>query len=120
MIIKTLKVRILRALKSLPAASAGADSPPPSPTKPAALHADAFSDDASFFDAREAETPTKGPHQPDAEPLDAWELVDPEGRASDPDPLLEFPARCPPGGERHVRGLQRRARAARVPRRRLP
>ncbi|GJN10242.1 hypothetical protein PR202_ga28320 [Eleusine coracana subsp. coracana] len=104
MIIKTLKVRILRALKSLPAASAGADSPPPSPTKPAAVvsvHGDAFSDDASFFDAREAETPTKRPHQSDAEPLDAWELVDPDGRASaEPDPLLEFPARCPPGGER--------------------
>ncbi|RLN34755.1 uncharacterized protein C2845_PM03G20270 [Panicum miliaceum] len=110
MIIKTLKARILRALKSsLPAA--GADSPPPSPTKPpaACVHADAFSDDASFFDAREAETPTKGGHHPSSspEPLDAWELVDQDGRAvpappADPDPLLGFPARCPPGGERGV------------------
>lgn len=110
MIIKTLKVRILRALNSLPAASAGADSPPPSPTKPGvvSIHADAFSDDASFFDAREAESPTKRPA--DAEPLDAWELVDSDGRASapaaaaepEPDPLLEFPVRCPPGGERGV------------------
>ncbi|PVH63451.1 hypothetical protein PAHAL_2G031400 [Panicum hallii] len=110
MIIKTLKARILRALKSsLPAA--GADSPPPSPTKPAAapVHADAFSDDASFFDACEAETPTKGRHRPSSspEPLDAWELVDEDGRAvpappADPDPLLGFPARCPPGGERGV------------------
>ncbi|TVU41429.1 hypothetical protein EJB05_14959, partial [Eragrostis curvula] len=119
MIIKTLKARILRALKS---ASAGPDSPPPSPTKPvavASVHAsfDAFSDDASFFDAREAETPTKSPllphHHPadQTEPLDAWELVDEDGRATSPapaaaaegpDPLLDFPARCPPGGERGV------------------
>uniref|UniRef100_A0A0A9DJ67 Glutaredoxin domain-containing protein n=1 Tax=Arundo donax TaxID=35708 RepID=A0A0A9DJ67_ARUDO len=116
MIIKTLKARILRALKSVPAASAGADSPPPSPTKPgvrsgggvASVHADDFSDDASFFDAHEAELPTKI-HRPagEAEPLDAWELVDQDGRAApapaDPDlgqdPLLDFPARCPPGGE---------------------
>ncbi|OEL33293.1 hypothetical protein BAE44_0005684 [Dichanthelium oligosanthes] len=115
MIIKTLKARILRVLKSsLPAA--GADSPPPSPTKPpavASVHADAFSDDASFFDAREAdETPTKGGRHPSsgAEPLDAWELVDQDGRAvpaddgggPDPDPLLDFPARCPPDGESTV------------------
>jgi len=112
MIIKTLKARILRALKSsLPAE--GADSPP---TKPAGLsvHADSFSDDASFFDAREPETPTKGRHHPSSspEPLDAWELVDQDGRAvpapaagdpAGPDPLLDFPARCPPGGERGVR-----------------
>ncbi|KAG2631731.1 hypothetical protein PVAP13_2NG044719 [Panicum virgatum] len=111
MIIKTLKARILRALKSsLPAE--GADSPP---TKPAGLsvHADSFSDDASFFDAREPETPTKGRHRPSSspEPLDAWELVDQDGRAvpapaagdpAGPDPLLDFPARCPPGGERGV------------------
>lgn len=106
MIIKTLKARILRALKSsLPAAASA--SPPPSPTKPGrvvAVHAgDAFSDDASFFDAHE--TPTK--NHP-AEPIDAWELVDQDGRASpapapapapERDPLREFPARCPPGGE---------------------
>jgi len=109
MIIKTLKARILRALKSsLPAA--GADSPP---TKPS-VHTDAFSDDASFFDAREPETPTKGRRHPSSspEPLDAWELVDQDGRAVPappagdpvpaPDPLLGFPARCPPGGERGV------------------
>jgi len=110
MIIKTLKARILRALKSsLPAE--GADSPP---TKPAGLsvHADS-SDDASFFDAREPETPTKGRRHPSSspEPLDAWELVDQDGRAvpapaagdpAGPDPLLDFPARCPPGGERGV------------------
>ncbi|XP_062188469.1 uncharacterized protein At3g28850-like [Phragmites australis] len=118
MIIKTLKARILRALKSLPAASPGADSPPPSPTKPgirgggggggvSSVHADAFSDDASFFDAHEEEAPTKN-HS--AEPLDAWELVDQDGRAAPapaepdpcPDPLLDFPVRCPPGGERAV------------------
>ncbi|RCV09537.1 hypothetical protein SETIT_2G037600v2 [Setaria italica] len=120
MIIKTLKARILRALKSsLPDESAGADSPPPSPTKPgargiASVHAgDSFSDDASFFDAREAETPPKAPHtrHPSTctEPLDEWELVDdPDGRAAPappadgPDPLLDFPARCPPGGEAAV------------------
>ncbi|CAN6165188.1 unnamed protein product [Urochloa humidicola] len=123
MIIKTLKARILRALKSS-AAAAGADSPPPSPTKPAprggavawpppSIHADSFSDDASFFDAREPETPPKGHHPSSSpEPLDAWELVDPDGGAApapapappaaDPDPLLDFPARCPPGGERAV------------------
>ncbi|CAN6203067.1 unnamed protein product [Urochloa humidicola] len=133
MIIKTLKARILRALKSS-ARAAGADSPPPSPTKPGAprggggvawpppsVLADSFSDDASFFDAREAETsppPHKGRrHHPSSspEPLDAWELVDPDGGAAPapappaaadeegfPDPLLDFPARCPPGGERAV------------------
>ncbi|KAF8714122.1 hypothetical protein HU200_028129 [Digitaria exilis] len=115
MIIKTLKARILRALKS-PLLAADADSPPPSPTKPGArgggvafVRADSFSDDASFFDAREAETPTKGHRRhPSAEPLDAWELVDQDGRAvpalaaADPDPLLDFPARCPPGGEAMV------------------
>ncbi|XP_062189884.1 uncharacterized protein At5g39865-like [Phragmites australis] len=110
MIIKTLKARILRALQSLPAASAGADSPPPSPTEPgargggvASVHADAFSDDASFFDAHEAETPTKNQS---AEPLEAWELVNQDGGAvpapAESDPLLDFPARCPPGGERAV------------------
>lgn len=104
MIIKTLKARILRALRSsLPAAAALA-SPPPSPSKPGrdvAVHAgDAFSDDA-FFDAHE--TPTK--NHP-AEPIDAWELVDQDGSASpapapapERDPLREFPARCPPDGE---------------------
>ncbi|KAL6880577.1 hypothetical protein ACP4OV_012142 [Aristida adscensionis] len=109
MIIKTLKARILRVLKpSLPAGEgAEADSPPPSPVKPA-VHTDAFSDDASFFDAREAETPTVTPHPAGAEgaePLEAWELVDQDGRAAPAeaaDPLLEFPARCPPGGERAV------------------
>ncbi|KAL6647856.1 hypothetical protein ACP70R_015293 [Stipagrostis hirtigluma subsp. patula] len=125
MIIKTLKARILRALKSSLPAGDGADSPPPSPVKPggggvAAVHADALSDDASFFDAREAETPTKNRHpaEAEAEPLDAWELVDEDGRAAPapapataqaepgpgpgPDQILEFPARCPPGGERAV------------------
>ncbi|KAF0907456.1 hypothetical protein E2562_017389 [Oryza meyeriana var. granulata] len=101
MIIKTLKARILRALKSsLPAAAVA--SPPPSPTKPGravvVVAADAFSDDASFFDAHE--TPTKNA----AEPIDDWELVDEEGRVGGAppaaaDPLREFPARCPPGGE---------------------
>uniref|UniRef100_A0A0E0LHD0 Glutaredoxin domain-containing protein n=1 Tax=Oryza punctata TaxID=4537 RepID=A0A0E0LHD0_ORYPU len=100
MIIKTLKARILRVLKSsLPAAA----SPPPSPTKPGraaavvVVAADAFSDDASFFDAHE--TPTKN----GAEPIDDWELVDDqEGRvaaAEEEEQLREFPARCPPGGE---------------------
>jgi glutaredoxin domain-containing cysteine-rich protein 1 len=125
MIIKTLKARILRALKSsIPDASAGAESPPPSPIKPgarggggvASVHADSFSDDGSFFDAREAETPPKAQHHArrpsacaDPEPLDAWELVDdPDGHAAAPapapapDPLLEFPSRCPPGGEAAV------------------
>ncbi|KAJ1287807.1 hypothetical protein BS78_02G039000 [Paspalum vaginatum] len=122
MIIKSLKARILRALKSssLPAAGAAdsSPSPPRSPTKPSAVRvapaahaADASSDDASFFDAREAddETPTK------AEPLDAWELVDQsdddDGNSSSradsaADPglllLLGLPARCPPGGESAV------------------
>lgn len=122
MIIKTLKARILRALKAA-GADAAAGSPPPSPTKPAAHQyhggGDALSDDASFFDAREPDTPpTKAHHRrrPSAEPLDAWELVDDQaddqdqdgGRASppspapappEPDPLLGFPTRCPPGGE---------------------
>ncbi|CAL5078417.1 unnamed protein product [Urochloa decumbens] len=113
MIIKTLKARILRALKSSVAA-AGADSPPPSPTKPAprggggggggvawpppSVHADSFSDDASFFDAREAETPPhKGAHR--HPPL---LLPGAARRECFPDPLLDFPARCPPGGERAV------------------
>ncbi|XP_040382108.1 uncharacterized protein At3g28850-like [Oryza brachyantha] len=108
MIIKTLKARILRALKSsLPAAAAA--SPPPSPTKPGravgvvvvAAAADALSDDASFFDAHE--TPTKN----SAEPIDDWELVGEDGRVGDgaaaaaeeEDSLRGFPARCPPGGE---------------------
>jgi len=115
MIIKTLKARILRALKAA-GPDGAADSPPPSPTKPAAHQyhggGDALSDDASFFDAREPDTPpTKSHHRrrpSSAEPLDAWELVDDQdggGRASpapalpEPDPLLGFPARCPPGGE---------------------
>jgi glutaredoxin domain-containing cysteine-rich protein 1 len=77
MVLKTLKARILRALSSLPDKSAD----PPSPTKRGAL-----SDDAR-----------------EAEPLDAWELVAPDGGATAPAPdelllLLGFPARCPPGG----------------------
>ncbi|KAG8083713.1 hypothetical protein GUJ93_ZPchr0016g2496 [Zizania palustris] len=109
MIIKTLKARILRAFKSsLPIAAAADASPPPSPTKPArgvvvvAHGADAFSDDGSFFDAHE--TPTRY-GSADTEPIDAWELVDQDGQAvaiavaaAVPDPLREFPARCPPGG----------------------
>ncbi|EER95886.1 uncharacterized protein At5g39865 [Sorghum bicolor] len=120
MIIKTLKARILRALKAA-GHDGAAGSPPPSPTKPAAHQyqyqyqyhgSDALSDDASFFDAREPDTPpTKAHHRrrrpSAAEPLDAWELVDDDqddgGCASpaapDADPLLGFPARCPPGGE---------------------
>ncbi|WVZ61959.1 hypothetical protein U9M48_011764 [Paspalum notatum var. saurae] len=128
MIIKSLKARILRALRSssLPAGAAAdsSPSPPPSPTKPRAFRvaADASSDDASFFDAREADddTPTTK-----AEPLDAWELVDDQSdddghsssradadadaaaaaAADDPDLLLllgQLPARCPPGGESAV------------------
>ncbi|CAD6221133.1 unnamed protein product [Miscanthus lutarioriparius] len=114
MIIKTLKARILRALKA-----AGPDGAADSPTKPAAHQyhggGDALSDDAPFFDAREPDTPPTKSHRrrrpSSAEPLDAWELVDAQddqdggGRASpapappEPDPLLGFPARCPPGGE---------------------
>uniref|UniRef100_A0A0D9WVP4 Glutaredoxin domain-containing protein n=1 Tax=Leersia perrieri TaxID=77586 RepID=A0A0D9WVP4_9ORYZ len=101
MIIKSLKARILRALKS----AAAVDSPPPSPTKPpcraavVVVAADAFSDDASFFDAHE--TPTKNI-------LDDWELVgggdcdSPPAAAaeSEEEELIgEFPERCPPGGE---------------------
>jgi len=80
-----------------------ADSPPSSPTA-ASVYAD------GFFDAREAETPTKGRlpfSSPD--PLEAWELVFQDGRAvpapaGDPvlDPLLDFLARCPPVRERGV------------------
>ena len=66
--------------------------------------------EVGFFDAREAETPTKGRllfSSPD--PLEAWELVYQDGRAvpapaGDPvlDPLLDFLARCPPVRERGV------------------
>lgn len=110
MTIKSLKARILRALKS---SLAAADSPPPSPTKPgAAIRTDASSDDASFFDARDKE----GGHS-EEEPLDAWELVDQaaaDGIPVDPAPaapapadpsdpaepllLLGLPSRCPPPG----------------------
>ncbi|KAE8789564.1 hypothetical protein D1007_36209 [Hordeum vulgare] len=116
MTIQTLKARILRVLRSsLPAAPAAASAPlPPSPTKSGrvVLHSiDALSDDGSFFDAHE--TPTKS-NLP-AEPIDDdWELVDQDGYdrdslatapapASDPDGiLLDFPARCPPGGNEAV------------------
>lgn len=101
MTIKTLKARILRALKSSLPAAAGADGAAPAPPSARQYHGDvdALSDDASFFDAREPETPTKAHRRrrPSAEPLDAWELVDPDqdqdqedARAS-PDPLLGFP-----------------------------
>lgn len=97
MIIETLKARILRVLKPSSLSSAGDGAR--SPTNPAhQCHGgDALSDDASFFDAREPETPTKAHRRrrPSAEPLDAWELVDQDqdqedARAS-PDPLLGFP-----------------------------
>jgi glutaredoxin domain-containing cysteine-rich protein 1 len=103
MTIKTLKARILRALKSSLPAAGGADGAAPAPPSARQYHGDvdALSDDASFFDAREPETPTKAHRRrrPSAEPLDAWELVDPDqdqdqdqedARAS-PDPLLGFP-----------------------------
>jgi glutaredoxin domain-containing cysteine-rich protein 1 len=99
MTIKTLKARILRALKSSLPAAGGADgaAPPSARQYHGDDDVDALSDDASFFDAREPETPTKAHRRrrPSAEPLDAWELVDPDqdqedARAS-PDPLLGFP-----------------------------
>ncbi|KQK20852.1 uncharacterized protein At5g39865 [Brachypodium distachyon] len=110
MTIKTLKARILQALRSsLPAPAAGADqSPPASPTKPGRA-----SDDASFFDAHENPAKILLADADDADPIDDdWELVeeeDPDANEKSPasssrpepelDPLREFPARCPPGGE---------------------
>jgi len=77
-------------------------TPPSSPTEPNAASVQAD----GFFDAREAETPTKGRlpfSSPD--PLEAWELVYQDGRAvpmptGDPvlDPLLDFLARKAGGG----------------------
>ena len=76
-----------------------ADSPPSSPTA-ASVYAD------GFFDAREAETPTKGRlpfSSPD--PLEAWELVYQDGRAYPVlDPLLDFLARKAGRGGPPARG----------------
>ncbi|KAM0846826.1 hypothetical protein ACQ4PT_055359 [Festuca glaucescens] len=117
MTIKTLKARILRVLRSSLPAPAPSASPPLSPTKPGGavvLAADVLSDDAFFLDAHE--TPTKinlpaGPIDDDWELVDQQDGDDQDSLASAPAPapapdlddlLREFPARCPPGGEKAV------------------